>query len=331
MSLSEIKLKNLSSGQVCELLPDNLILLGYRGSIAHNMYVPQNNPDSIDYKDLIGVFVAPIEHYLGFGREEVKERFIDEWDAVSYEIKKFVGLLLKCNPNVLSLLWLPNRHLVFEHELGRLLRENRLLFATKAAYHSFSGYAYGQFKRMTHLNQEAQAEMSRLEQYLERHSIDLNAPKLNQAQRDTVLEGGPFNGERLGLIADRYEGLKRQYYSGGYMGAKRRELVRRVGYDAKNAAHLIRLLRMGIEFLVEGELHVERQDAEQLLEIKRGEWSLERVKEEAERLFRLAEEAYVRSSLPPKPDAEKAEGLCMEIVARYHGLNTDGFNPMSVN
>lgn len=331
MSESEIKPKNLSSGQVCELLPDNLILLGYRGSIAHNMYVPQHNPDSIDDKDLMGVFVAPIEHYLGFGREEVKERFIEEWDAVSYEIKKFVGLLLKCNPNVLSLLWLPKRHLVFEHELGSLLRENRLLFATKAAYHSFNGYAYGQFKRMTHLNQEAQAEMSRLEQELEQHSIDLNSLKLSQTQRDTLLEGGPFNGERLGLIADRYEGLKRQYYSGGYMGAKRRELVRRVGYDAKNAAHLIRLLRMGIEFLVEGELHVERQDADQLLEIKRGEWSLDRVKEEAERLFRLAEEAYVRSSLPPKPDAGKAEELCMEIVARYHGLNTNGFRQIGVN
>src|ERR1044072_4770021 len=104
------------------------------------------------------------------------------------------------------------------------------------------------------------------------------------------------------------------------MGAKRKELVKKVGYDAKNAAHLIRLLRMGIEFLVEGELHVERADAENLLSIKRGEWPIERVKEEAERLFRLAEEAYVRSSLPAKPDNQKAEKLCMEMISQYHGL-----------
>ena len=51
---------------------------------------------------------------------------------------------------------------------------------------------------------------------------------------------------------------RRRYYSGGYMGQKRRELVRRVGYDDKNAAHLIRLLRMGIEFLTEGTIYVER-------------------------------------------------------------------------
>ena len=35
----------------------------------------------------------------------------------------------------------------------------------------------------------------------------------------------------------------------GYMGAKRKELVAKHGYDTKNAAHLIRLLRMGIEFM----------------------------------------------------------------------------------
>src|SRR6185436_16125423 len=118
----QIKLRNLTQEQVLELLPDNLILLGYRGSIAHNMFVPQNYPDSIDDKDLMGVYIAPIEHYLGFGRDEVKEAFIKEWDTVSYEIRKFIGLLLKCNPNVLSMLWIDEQHIIYEHELGRVLR-----------------------------------------------------------------------------------------------------------------------------------------------------------------------------------------------------------------
>ncbi len=316
----QIKLKGLTQERVSELLPDNIILLGYRGSIAHNMYVPQSDANSIDDKDLMGVFIAPVEHYLGFGRNEVKEKFINEWDAVSYEVRKFISLLLKCNPNVLSLLWLPEQHIIFEHELGRLLRENRDIFVTKAAYHSFNGYAYAQFKRMTHFNQEAQKEMAALEGELTGHGIDINELNATQAERDTVVQGETFAGQKLGLLIDRYAGMKRKYYSGGYMGAKRKELVKKVGYDAKNAAHLIRLLRMGIEFLVEGELHVERADAENLLSIKRGEWPIERVKEEAERLFRLAEEAYVRSSLPAKPDNQKAEKLCMEMICQYHGL-----------
>ena len=104
------------------------------------------------------------------------------------------------------------------------------------------------------------------------------------------------------------------------MGQKRRELVRRVGYDAKNAAHLIRLLRMGIEFLTEGTLHVERADATELLDIKRGAWPLEKVKSEAERLFQLAREVYVRSSLPPEADSERAERFCVEMLSEYHKL-----------
>jgi predicted nucleotidyltransferase len=45
----------------------------------------------------MGVFVAPTEHYLGFGRDEVKEKFVGEWGAVSYEVRKFIGLLLRSN------------------------------------------------------------------------------------------------------------------------------------------------------------------------------------------------------------------------------------------
>ncbi len=321
---AKIKLKNLSEAQVKDLLPDGLILLGYRGSIAHNMYTPSSNPDSIDDKDLMGVYVAAPEHYLGFGRDDVKEAFIKEWDSVCYEIRKFIGLLLKCNPNVLSLLWIDEPHILYQNELGRLLRDNRQLFVSKQAYHSFTGYAYGQFKRMTHFNQEAQREMAALEEEIDKHNVNLSDPHAAQEQRDTLIASGEFSGQKLGELLDRYNAIKRQYFSGGYMGAKRRELVRRVGYDAKNAAHLIRLLRMGVEFLVEGELHVARADADNLMAIKRGEWSLERVKEEAERLFKLAEEAYIRSSLPAKPDNAKGENLCMEIIRQYHGFGVSG-------
>src|SRR5215510_15230758 len=169
-----ISLPNLSHEQAADLLPDGIILLGYRGSIAHNMYIPSTDPDSIDDKDLMGVFVAPIEHYIGFGREDVKERFIGEWDAVSYEVRKFIKLLAKCNPNVLSLLWLSNDHIIYEHPLGEKLRANRQIFVSKAAYHSFIGYAHGQFKRMTHFNQEARARMASLEQILTDREVDLN-------------------------------------------------------------------------------------------------------------------------------------------------------------
>jgi hypothetical protein len=68
-------------------------------------------------------------------------------------------------------------------------------------------------------------------------------------------------------------------------------------------------------------MYVERADGPELLSIKRGEWRLEKVKAEAERLFQLAREAYVRSPLPPEPDRDRAEKLCVKMIAEYHGLN----------
>ena len=100
----------------------------------------------------------------------------------------------------------------------------------------------------------------------------------------------------------------------GWMGNKRKALVEKHGPDVKNSAHLIRLLRMGIEFLETGEVHVYRPDAEELVAIKRGEWPLEKTVREAERLFARAEDAYERSALPERPDAEKAEQICVSVI-----------------
>lgn len=234
------------------------ILSGYRGSIAHAMYVPRSDPDSIDDKDVMAVCVPDPDHYLGLkdyahrGTKEIKR---GEWDIVIYELRKFVSLLAKGNPNVLSLLWLSPQFYLVQTDPGHMLIENRDLFVGRHVYHSFVGYAHGQLHRMTHMAFE------------------------------------------------------------GYMGEKRKQLVERHGYDSKNAAHLIRLLRMGIEFLRDGRLYVERLvDNNELLEIKRGEWSLAQVKAEADRLFKVAEEAYLSSQLPMQADRERANALCVEVV-----------------
>lgn len=249
-----------------DLLRDNpdlnewAIIVAYRGSISHGMYVPSNDPNSIDDKDVMSVCIPPISHYFGlkeFGSRGTREVWKGEWDIVVYEVLKFVRLVAKGNPNVLSMLWLePNYYLDLKPE-GELLIKNRGLFVGRHVFHSFSGYAHSQLHKMTRLAFE------------------------------------------------------------GYMGEKRKQLVEKHGYDTKNAAHLIRLLRMAIEFLNEGQLHVMRPDAQQLLEIKGGEWTLEQVKDEASRLFKRAEEAYDRSTLPVEPDREKVNALCVDIL-RMH-------------
>jgi hypothetical protein len=104
----------------------------------------------------------------------------------------------------------------------------------------------------------------------------------------------------------------------GYMGAKRKELVEKHGYDTKNAAHAIRLLRMAVEFMRDGELYVHRgNDSESLKAIKRGEWPLERVQTIAADLFEKLDNLKAKSKLPAKPDRERANSLLVEITQQW--------------
>lgn len=256
------KLRGLSDDKAIQLVPEHTILLGYRGSIAHGMYRnPEYHIDGIDDKDILGVCIAPINVYMGLDRFEVHEKMLDEWDSVIYELKKMIGLLAKGNPNVLSLLWLEDQSYIFRHPLGNRLIESRDIFVSRQIYHSFTGYAYSQLKRMTHFGDNS--------------------------------------------------------FSTGYMGAKRKALVEKFGYDCKNAAHLIRLLRMGIEFLLERRLIVQRPDAPQLMEIKLGHWTLEQVKNEADRLFKRAESAYDSCQLPNSPDRNALNNLSVGILTDW--------------
>lgn len=233
------------------------ILGGYRGSIAHGTYIPNNDPNSIDDKDAMFICVPPIDYYFGLktlGSQGTKEIKYNEWDIVVYEARKFIHLLSIGNPNVLMMLWLEPNYYLVRTAAGQLILQHKYLFVGKHVYKSFTGYAYGQLHRMTH------------------HAFH------------------------------------------GHMGTKRKQLVEKYGYDCKNASHLIRLLKMGIEFLTDGELHVLREDASMLLEIKKGEWSLEQVKTEADRLFKLAEETYTRCKLPKQLDTDKINSLCIDVV-----------------
>jgi len=257
---TEFQIKGLSQEETAMLCPPHTIMLGYVGSISHGTYVPSDDPDSIDDKDILGVCVADERVYFGLQKFEQREKKYKEWDSVVYELRKFISLLLKSNPNVLGLLWLKRENYIYLSDSGQMLIDNRDLFSSKQAYHAFSGYAHGQLHRMEHM---------------------------------------AFK---------------------GYMGDKRKRLVKQHGYDTKNAAHLIRLLRMGIEFLTTGHLFVFREDASDLKDIKRGLWSLDKIKLEAEILFQLAREAYIRSPLPAEPDYNVAEKLLMGIIKQELGL-----------
>jgi len=121
----------------------------------------------------------------------------------------------------------------------------------------------------------------------------------------------------VGYAYSQLKGVTRNKFS-GYMGEKRKALVKKFGYDVKHASHLIRLLRMGVELFRDGRLTVFRPDAEELIEIKRGGWSLERVQQEANRLAKELEYYKERSTLPERPDYHAINVLSRHLLARHY-------------
>jgi uncharacterized protein len=297
-------------------LEPHLVVLGLMGSHSHGTYLPPQEADAIDDVDLMGFVVPPVEYHLGLPRWDHWTMQVDELDVVLYSLEKAFRLLLKSNPNIVGLLWLRDAEYMHRGAAFEELRNERAIFSSQAAADAFSGYAYGQLKRM--------------------EAFDLDRMNQYEALITAVRQKGPVNevleadSAKLAHIATHwgipletlksFRKLHRQHFS-GYMGEKRKAMVRKYQYDVKNASHLIRLLRMGAEFLESGELRVYRSvDAEELKRIKRGEWSLEQVKVEAERLFANVEPARLRSPLPPMPDEMAANKLLMRLHRTILGI-----------
>lgn len=96
---------------------------------------------------------------------------------------------------------------------------------------------------------------------------------------------------------------------------KRAALEAKIGYDAKHATQLIRLLLLGKEALETGRLKVKRvEDREKLMEVKECKWPYEKVIEMADQLEDEVEQAYFKSPLPIRPNIEELNNLCIELI-----------------
>ena len=82
----------------------------------------------------------------------------------------------------------------------------------------------------------------------------------------------------------------------------RHELEVKSGYDTKHASHLVRLMRMGLEILTDHKVVVKRPDREEILAVKNGAWSYEKVMEFAKDMQVKLYEAYKTTTLPKSVD-----------------------------
>jgi hypothetical protein len=316
-----------------------VLVLAQVGSHSHNTYIPKDDPQAIDDIDYMGIVVPPASFTFGVREWEGLNFQFEELDCVFYSFRKFMQLMIKSNPNVLGLTYLKPEHYVEQSKQWEMVLLNRHIFSSLAAYPAFTGYAFAQLQKMTAFDIKTQNAWDDAlmivetagwtkEQVLEKK----NRPMPNYEKLETI----NLIGKRLLSISpeETSQEIMNQYLENaaenlikiharhfqGYMGEKRKSLVRKYGYDTKNAAHLIRLMRMCNEFLEFGVFNVFRtDDAQEIRDIKSGKWTLEAVQTEANKLFTRAKEVKEISVLPESPNIEAIDQLAMYVYRSAYG------------
>lgn len=87
--------------------------------------------------------------------------------------------------------------------------------------------------------------------------------------------------------------------------------------NCKHAMHLMRLLRMGKEILSTGKVNVLRPDREELLALRNGAWSYDKLIEEAEKAEKELDYLYENSPLQKSPRDKEIDKLLIEITEEF--------------
>lgn len=95
---------------------------------------------------------------------------------------------------------------------------------------------------------------------------------------------------------------------------QRAELESRFGYDVKFGMHVVRLLRMAREVLADGVVRVRRPDRDELLAIRRGAWSFDRLVSWATEADAALDGVMKGSALPHAPDRAALDALCVALI-----------------
>lgn len=328
--------KNLISGfeydflRTNPYLGDNIILLTLGGSYGYGTNIPGSDVD------VRGVTCDSKRDIIGFGTfEQVTD---SRTDTTIYGFRKFVQLLISCNPNVVEILGCkPDTYLVVSPE-GKMLLDNKSLFLSKKAIYSFGGYANDQLRRMqmklltTDTSKEVKEEFAlrSVKRVLNGFDLQHNVPNGKENIFDISI-GEVSREEEQQLIVNSsfhnyplrdFKGLIKAINStvGQFDSLGKRNDKKDVQHINKHAMHLVRLYLMAFDILERGEIITYRdKEHDLLMDIRNGKYMLPDGTYVPE-FFEMIDSYEQRlqydtknTVLPDKPDMKKIEELVMTV------------------
>jgi len=315
-----------------EHLGKNIMFLTLGGSHAYGTNIETSDVD------IRGVAVNRKRDLLGLsGFEQVIN---NETDTTIYSFNKLISLILNCNPNTIELLGCKPEHYFQMTKSGQELLDNKGLFLSKRALHSFGGYANQQLRRLQnalardnypqtekekHILNSIRCHMETFNQtYVSfpEGSYHLYIDKTDREDLDTEIfvdvnmKHYPLRDYKN--IWSEMHGIVKEYGNLNKRNKKKDDL-----HLNKHAMHLVRLYLMCFDILEKEEINTYREnDLEFLLSIRNGKFQKEdgsyydEFYELIDGYEKRLEYAKENSSLPESPDYNKVEELVISINER---------------
>jgi uncharacterized protein len=327
-------------------LRDNTIFLTQSGSHSYGTNLPDSD------HDFKGVAIPPKEYFLGYLNKFEQAETLDPIDCTIYDIRKFIELAADCNPNIIENLFVDDESIVRTTYSWDLIRNQRDLFLSRKAQHTFSGYAISQLKRInTHrkwllnppLKQPERSDFGLTNQSMDREQLKAFESRVKKYE-DTL--GG--QGWSKDIVDEHEEELvnktaneinihqslipiilaERRYAVAARnwnaflkwkteRNPKRAAMEAKFGFDGKHAMHLVRLLKMAVEILDTGKVIVKRPDAAELLSIRNGAWTYEKLMLFVQQIEGALPLCVAVSKLPHTPDRKSIDRLLINVVDSY--------------
>ena len=314
-------------------LGKNIIMIGLGGSHAYG-----TNVEGSDL-DLRGCALNSKYEIL---TNENFEQFVNEdTDTTIYAFNKLVALLSNVNPNTIELLGLKPEHYLYLSPIGKELLDNRKIFLSKKAIHSFGGYATAQLRRLDNKAVRLVGQAEREQHILnsinnafydyknkffplsETDSIHLYLDKSEQENfdkeifMDINLTHYPLR-DYKGMWSD-MNNIVKDYAKIGSRNSKAIEH----GKLAKHMMHLIRLYLMCLDILEREEIVTYREkDHDFLMEIRAGKY-LDSNKQPIPEFFEMIDDFEKRleyakrnTDLPDNPDYKSIKEFTMSVNER---------------
>lgn len=264
-------------------------------------------------------------------------------DTTVYSFNKLISLLLNCNPNTIEMLGCKPEHYFLITDIGREMINNRKLFLSRRAVHSFGGYANQQLRRLENALARDKLSQARKEEHILKSMQ--NAVKAFE-DRYTSFE----NGSMVLYTAESHrEDLDREIFAdihidkypvrefnsvmndltnviGTYEKLNHRNHKKDDAHLNKHAMHLIRLYLMCLDILEKEDIITYREgDHDLLMSIRSGDFQLEdgTYRQEFFDMVNSFEKrlAYAKenTSLPDHPNMKLVEEFVVGVNRRSIG------------